>query len=115
MPTATTSSPRPPTGILGRLHAVPVEAWVWAAGLAALACADPNGPGLLRLCLFDALGWPYCPGCGLGHAVAHLFRGEFAASFAAHPLGLFAVAVLAGRVARLAAPAFAPTPLTEPR
>ncbi len=84
-----------------RLRAVPKEAFVWIAGLLAMASADPTAPPLLDLCLFDALGAAFCPGCGLGHAIAWLARGEVAASFQAHPLGMPAVAVLLHHVARL--------------
>ena len=84
-----------------RLRYVPWEAAVWTAGLIAMACADPEAPGLIEGCLFQWFGVERCPGCGLGHAVAYLVRGEMAASFQAHPLGLPAVAVLAGHIVRL--------------
>ncbi|WP_456427823.1 DUF2752 domain-containing protein [Rhodocaloribacter sp.] len=84
-----------------RLRRIPPEAVLWTTGLIALACTDPNAESLFGLCVFKALGFEFCPGCGLGHAVAHLFRGEWAASFAAHPLGPFAVVVLSGRVGSL--------------
>ena len=83
------------------LRRVPGEAYVWAAALVALACTDPATGGLFDLCLLKRLGAAWCPGCGLGHAVAHLFRGEVAASLQAHPLAPFAVTVLLGRVAGL--------------
>jgi len=84
-----------------RLRRIPPEAAMWTAGLVVLACTDPNAESLFGLCVFKALGFEFCPGCGLGHAVAHLFRGEWAASFAAYPLGPFAVVVLTGRVGSL--------------
>ncbi|QXD17053.1 DUF2752 domain-containing protein [Rhodocaloribacter litoris] len=83
------------------LQRIPVEALVWAAGLAALACLDPNARHLFSLCPLRNLGFTFCPGCGLGHAVAHLFRGDLVASWQAHPLGLPAVLVLAGRIVAL--------------
>jgi len=86
----------------GWLRRFPVEALFWAAALAALAAADPRGEGLVSLCVLKAVGWPFCPGCGLGHSVAYLFRGEPGLALAAHPLGPFAVVVLAGRVVTLA-------------
>ena len=95
------------------LRRVPLEAYVWAAALAALALTDPRGAGLLSLCLFEALGVPFCPGCGLGHAVAFCLRGDLAASFAAHPLGPVAAVLLAGRVVSLLRPPV-PDPSSEP-
>jgi uncharacterized protein DUF2752 len=71
-----------------------------------MAVAAPNLPGLVSLCPFDAvgdfLGLSFCPGCGLGHSVAYLARGQFAASFGAHPLGLPAVVGLTIHIVALA-------------
>ena len=83
------------------LRRIPPEAAIWAAGLVALACTGPNAEGLFGLCLFKAMGFSFCPGCGLGHAVAHLFRGDFMLSFQAHPLGVFAVGMLGHRIVTL--------------
>ncbi|GIV58628.1 MAG: hypothetical protein KatS3mg042_1541 [Rhodothermaceae bacterium] len=83
------------------MQRIPVEALVWTAGLAALACMDPEAEHLFSLCLFKNLGLPFCPGCGLGHAVAYLVRGDLAASWQAHPLGVPAVLMLTGRIVAL--------------
>lgn len=59
-----------------------MAAW---AGLAVLGWSGLDTP---HLCLFRALtGWR-CPGCGMGHALQAAFRGDWAASWAAHPLGI---------------------------
>ena len=82
---------------------VPVEAFVWLGGLLAVALPDPTLVQTWTLCLFENIGvvaWldlQHCPGCGLGHAVAYLVRGELAASLAAHPLGVPVVLALVGR------------------
>lgn len=83
------------------LRRTPLEAVVWIGGLLALAVMDPRGDHLFSLCPLDALGLSVCPGCGLGHAVAFLARGEWAASLRAHPLGGPAVLLLSARVVRL--------------
>ncbi|MEM1097089.1 MAG: DUF2752 domain-containing protein [Bacteroidota bacterium] len=83
------------------IRRIPFEAVIWTAGLIALACTDPNEPGLFELCAFKWVGFEWCPGCGLGHAVAHLFRGEWLASWNAHPLGGPALLILVGRIATL--------------
>ena len=88
------------------LRRVPVEAVVWTAGLVALACTNPEAKGLIEGCLSKVLWETPCPGCGLGHAVAYLFRGEIALSFQTHPLGPLAAAILGGRVMRLVWEAF---------
>ncbi len=78
------------------------EAAFWTAALAALAVTDPATDGLFSLCVLKAVGAAWCPGCGLGHAIAHLLDGAWAASFEAHPLGLPALLVIAGRIGVLA-------------
>ena len=80
---------------------VPVEALLWSVGLLSMATMDPHGSHLISLCPLDALGASFCPGCGLGHAVAYLARGELTASIGAHPLGLPAVLILGTHVLRL--------------
>jgi hypothetical protein len=80
---------------------LPFEALFWTAGLVAMAAMDPRGDHLFSLCPLDAIGVSICPGCGLGHAVAYLARGELVASVQAHPLGVPAVLILAIHVHRL--------------
>lgn len=84
-----------------RMRSLPHEAYVWPAGLLAMATMDPTGAHLFSLCPLDALGLSFCPGCGLGHAVAHLARGELTASFHSHPLGGPAVLILLHHLIRL--------------
>jgi hypothetical protein len=66
-----------------------------------MASFDPRAEGLTTLCLLHHLGFEFCPGCGLGHAVAFLARGDVQASLAAHPLGIPVVAGLIARVGTL--------------
>jgi hypothetical protein len=40
------------------------------------------------LCPFHLLTGLPCPGCGMGHALVHALRGDFAGSFRFHPLGM---------------------------
>lgn len=107
-------TPAPLYAFVQRLRRVPMEALVWTAGLTALGLTDPAAPGLLELCLAKAAGLPGCPGCGLGHAVAHLLDGQWAASWEAHPLGLPALGLLTARIVRLARPIFAPSVVPPP-
>lgn len=77
------------------------EAYIWILGLAIVAIIGPHSEGHLTICPLKKLGFDFCPGCGLGTAIAYLARGDMAASFHAHPLGAPAVAVLAHRIATL--------------
>ena len=74
-----------------------LEAWFWFTAIVVLAFTNPMSEGHASLCLFKNIGFPFCPGCGLGHSIAWLFRGEFVKSFQAHPLGIPAVAILLTR------------------
>jgi hypothetical protein len=78
----------------------PLEAVVWLIGLLSLAMMDP-GVDHISMCPLKSLGIEYCPGCGLGRSVSFLLRGQFAESFAAHPLGIFAVIILTYRIFHL--------------
>jgi hypothetical protein len=74
------------------------ELSAWVAALTWLACIDPAAEAHFSLCVFKWAGFSFCPGCGLGHSVSWLFHGDVQRSFQAHPLGIFAVAVLLYRI-----------------
>jgi hypothetical protein len=77
------------------------EATLWLVGLAAVAIADPTAPALIDLCPLKALGVSFCPGCGLGHAMGYLARGEWMLALRTHPLAPAVAAVLLHRIASL--------------
>jgi hypothetical protein len=52
-------------------------------------------------CIFKLFGINFCPGCGLGHSISYLFHGDIKASFASHPLGIFAVIIILLRIYKL--------------
>lgn len=83
-----------------RMRAVPLEAVFWTAALVAAAGIDPQASGGFNLCLIEHLGLP-CPGDGLGTGIAHLARGQWAASWNAHPLAGPVVGALAVHVVTL--------------
>ena len=70
------------------------EAYFWIIAILFLAFTNPEGESHFTLCLFKNLGLPFCPGCGLGHSIAYLFKGEWIASWQAHPLGSMAIVIL---------------------
>jgi hypothetical protein len=79
----------------------PIEAFIWLVGVGLLAFLDPVKETHFTICPFANLGFEFCPGCGLGRSISLLFRGDFLKSFQTHPLGLFAVIVLASRIVNL--------------
>ena len=80
---------------------LPFEALIWCAGLLVLAFSNPDTQTHFSICPLYNLGFDFCPGCGLGKSISLLFHGELIRSFAAHPLGIFAVIVLSYRIFRL--------------
>jgi hypothetical protein len=74
-----------------------LEAIIWVTAIVLLAMTNPVDQ-CYSLCLFHHLGFDWCPGCGLGHAISWLFRGDVLASFNAHPLGIPAVCIIVFRV-----------------
>jgi hypothetical protein len=83
------------------LKKFPLEAMIWTAGLIVLAFYNPDGETHFSICPLYNLGFDFCPGCGLGKSISLLFRGELTRSFAAHPMGIFAVIVLSYRIFQL--------------
>jgi hypothetical protein len=74
------------------------EATCWVLGMLALVLMDPAGAHLFSLCPLSWVLEAGCPGCGLGHSIAFLFRGDWQASWEAHPLGVPALLILGWRI-----------------
>lgn len=77
-----------------------LEAVIWIVAIIALALTSPVDQ-CYSLCLFHHLGISWCPGCGLGHSISWLFRGEIVESFNAHPLGIPALLIIGIRVGKI--------------
>ncbi len=67
------------------------------SGLLLMAFLDPFSQAP-SLCPIERMGFDFCPGDGLGKSIAFAARGNLSASFHSHPLGIFAVLVILGRV-----------------
>jgi hypothetical protein len=74
----------------------------WIAGLTCLAFTNPTGQAHFSLCPLKLLGFKWCPGCGLGHSISFLFRGDIKSSFQAHWLGIPALIIILYRIYVLA-------------
>lgn len=74
-----------------------LEAFVWIGALIVLAFSDPMASHY-SLCPLHNMGFDWCPGCGLGHSISWLFRGQIEQSFYAHPLGIPALIIILFRI-----------------
>ncbi|MBD1398003.1 DUF2752 domain-containing protein [Pontibacter sp. JH31] len=75
-----------------------LEAVCWVVAIVLLALMNPMETHLFSLCPWSWVTDARCPGCGLGHSIAFLFRGEWRASWEAHILGLPALLILGRRI-----------------
>jgi hypothetical protein len=78
-----------------------LELLFWLAALLCLACSQPGIATHFTLCPFKLLGLSWCPGCGIGHAIAFALHGQWAASVRAHWFGIPALGLIFYRVVRL--------------
>ena len=80
---------------------LPLEALIWTASLVGLAVLGPSLEGHLTFCIPTLLGFDGCWGCGVGRSISHALHGDLAGSWASHPLGIFALTVIATRIITL--------------
>ena len=78
-----------------------MEAGIWVLGLLAVAFPDPTQPSMIELCVFKMVGFAGCPGCGLGHAMGYLFRGEWVLAFQSHWFSPVVLIILLARIGGL--------------
>ncbi len=74
------------------------EALIWISGLILLALLKVDNSSHFTICPFKNIGIDFCPGCGLGKSIHYLLHLKIEQSLNAHPLGLFAFAVLVRRI-----------------
>lgn len=77
-----------------------LELVFWLLALAGLYFM-PGGESHFTLCPIGALGFTWCPGCGLGHALHDLLHGNILEAFRHHYLVLFAFVVIVYRIIQL--------------
>lgn len=59
---------------------------------------NPYADNGFSWCLFEIIGLNLCPGEGLGHSIAFLFRGDYQNAIEANLAGPLAVLVIVSRV-----------------
>jgi hypothetical protein len=86
---------------IGFFRLINPEALIWTTGLIILALINVEGSSHFTVCPFNNLGTDFCPGCGLGKSIHYLLNMKIDQSLSAHPLGIFAFAVLSRRIYQL--------------
>ncbi|XWN38076.1 MAG: DUF2752 domain-containing protein [Balneola sp.] len=75
--------------------------WVaFTTGLVLMATLDPLSNDT-SLCFLEFIGIEFCPGEGLGHSIAWIFRGEFDNAVNANLFGIPAVLILSLRILQI--------------
>ncbi len=77
------------------------EITAFSTGLVLLAFMDPSSASGPSLCLFEQIGISFCPGEGLGHAIAYTFEGDIFNAMRANILGPFTIIILGSRIGYL--------------
>lgn len=77
-----------------------IELLIWTAALIGLYFMPDTG-GHFTLCPVGAMGFDWCPGCGLGHALHDLLHGNFTEAFRHHYLVLFTFIIILYRIFQL--------------
>jgi len=78
----------------------------WIAAIIALAVTDPLSTSHYTLCPLKLADITWCPGCGMGHAIAWLLHGNIKNSWHAHWLGIPALLIISYRICVLGKAAF---------
>jgi hypothetical protein len=78
-----------------------VEAAIWITGLTLVCLADPTKNSEVELCVFKIMGFSGCPGCGLGHALGFLARGELLLAVKSHWMSPAVAVILLTRIGGL--------------
>mgnify|MGYP003384019009 CR=1 FL=1 len=79
------------------------ELLFWLMALLLLFFLPVGGTGI-SLCAFEWIGFPGCPGCGIGHAIHHALHLNLRDSFSSHPMGIPAVIIIFIRIKQLLYP-----------
>lgn len=62
------------------------EVIIWNGALILLAFMDVEST--TSFCILKNIGFSWCPGCGIGHAIHHALHFEFQKSLEAHFMGI---------------------------
>ncbi|NLH61192.1 MAG: DUF2752 domain-containing protein [Ignavibacteriales bacterium] len=74
-----------------------LELLFWVSGLFYLALADFSGSHF-TFCPLNNMGFDFCPGCGLGMSIHHIFQLDFSSAWHSHVLGFFGLLIIIYRI-----------------
>jgi len=78
------------------------ELLFWIAAIIIFAFfTNPATAQHFSLCIFKALGFDACMGCGVGRAMSFALQGDFSASWQMHFMGIPALFIIFFRVGTL--------------
>jgi hypothetical protein len=83
---------------------IPAELIFWVIALVLLAGASPVDSHVkehVTFCPLANMGLSWCPGCGIGRSITHLFHGDLQASWRQHWFGIPALMILGYRIGTL--------------
>ena len=75
------------------------ELFVWVTAVIILFFL-PEKPGQ-SLCIFKAIGFNRCPGCGIGTSMHHALHFKITQSFLDHPMGILGILIIFIRIIQL--------------
>ena len=77
-----------------------LELFCWCIGLIYLASINP-AEAHISICPVKWLSGIDCPGCGLGHSISWLFRGNIIQSMEEHLFGIPTLLIIVFRIGKL--------------
>jgi hypothetical protein len=73
--------------------------WIaFTLGILAMVLMNPYADDQTSWCLFELFNISFCPGEGLGHSIAFIFRGEMENALRSNMLGPFALIIIINRI-----------------
>lgn len=75
-----------------------LEAFIWITALLFFTVSPLPAGEHFTMCPLSLVGFQHCPGCGLGRSMILLLHGHIKESFNMHPLAVFALVLLVGRI-----------------
>jgi len=79
------------------------ELLIWLGALVLLYFLDVEQEHF-SLCVINALGFSWCPGCGIGHSIHYALQLDFSNAWREHYFGIPATGIILFRTGQLVSP-----------